>query len=268
MTAPHNDPSIRKIVADHLYLDRGPQEASSRCDANTKFAEIDLCDEMLRHLQLKPGQKIADVGCGTGQHLLRFAAAVGPTGEARGFDFSEKAVAETRKRGGRADVADGANLPVPDQTFDAVASSFSIYYTADATKTLREWFRVVRPGGRVVISGPAADTNAELYDFHRAVVGVGPADTDLMALGYVEALPPKMKEVGFTDPRAETFTNPIRFPGANEFIDYWSKTSLFARTVSDTQRAAVIARGKQRLAGQTGPLVITKRVAVAIATRP
>ena len=257
----------RKEVADHLYLERGPTEASTRCDDNARFGAVDLCDEMLRHLQLASGQSMVDAGCGTGQHLLRFAEAVGANGSARGFDFSEKAIEKARAAGIRADVADSANLPLDDQSIDALSSSFSIYYMPDAKTTLAEWHRVIRPGGRVVISGPAEDTNAELYAFHREITGDGPADTDLMALGYVAALPAPMAEVGFTDTSVEAFTNPISFPNADAFLTYWSNTSLFARSVEDNDREAVLAKGRAHLEGKPAPFVNTKTVSIAIGVR-
>ena len=259
--------STRKVVADHLYLDRGPKEASSRCDANTQFAAVDLCDEMLKHLQLQPGQKMVDVGCGSGQHLVRFTEAVGSEGSAHGYDFSPKAVENTRKRGMPADVADGANLPLENESVDALSSSFSMYYLPDVNATLTEWHRVVRPGGRVVISGPADDTNKELYEFHQAIVGVGPADTDLMALGFVQALPEPAAKAGFQECKVETFTNPIQFPTDEAFLDYWMNTSIFARTVEDDKRDEIRAKGKAHLADKSAPFVITKRVAVAICIR-
>ena len=261
------NPGIRKVVADHLYLDRGPSEASARCDANSQFGKVDLCSEMIRHLQLQAGDVLIDVGCGTGQHLVRFTEIVGESGSARGFDFSEKAVAEARKRGVRADQADGAKLPVEDGACNKLSSSFAIYYLRDATETLIEWKRVLKTGGRLAVSGPASDTNAELYDFHRALTGKGPQDTDLMALGFVNDCKPILEKLGFRDVAVDTFTNPISFPTAEEFVTYWQNTSLFARSVDDADRDKVIAEGRKKAAAQSGPWVVTKRVEVATAVR-
>lgn len=253
----------RKTVADHLYLDRGPTEASARCDVNAQFGAVDLCDEMLRHLELKAGESVVDVGCGSGQHLSRFAEVVGSEGRAQGFDFSPGAVEKTRARGLQAEVADGANLPVEDETFDKLSSSFAIYYLPDASITVREWCRVLRRGGRAAISGPAEGTNAELYDFHKLITGEGPADTDIMALGYVAALDGPMADAGFKDVEVITFDNPIAFPTAEHFITYWSNTSLFARSVEDGDRETVLESGRNKLAGKSGPHVITKRISIA-----
>lgn len=261
-------PVRRDEAAQQLYLRRGAGEASHRCDANTKFAARDLGDEMLLRLALQPGMRVADVGCGAGQHLLRFAEAVAPGGEAMGYDFSPDAVAQARARGGVAEVADGAALPIPDASFDALASSFAVYYLPDLGRTVAEWRRVLRPGGTIAISGPAEGTNRELYDFHRTVTGHPPTDVDLMAIGYVEgAVRNALTEAGFEDVRVETFDNPIRFPDAEAFLAYWTATSLFIRSVPDGEREDARQRAEALLAEQPEPPIVTKRVAIAVARR-
>ncbi|HEV3051548.1 MAG TPA: methyltransferase domain-containing protein [Longimicrobium sp.] len=264
------DTSVRRDqAAEHLYLQRGAGEASHRCDANTRFAARDLGEEMLARLDLRPGMRVADVGCGAGQHLLRFAEAVAPGGEAVGYDFSPDAVAQAQARGARAEVADGAALPVPDASFDALASSFAVYYLPDLAAALAEWHRVLRPGGVAAVSGPAQGTNQELYDFHRAVTGHPPSDVDRMAIGYVETeVRDGLTAAGFQDVRVETFDNPIRFPDAEAFLAYWTATSLFIRSVPDGEREDARRRGEAALAQRTEPPVVTKRVAIAVGRRP
>lgn len=262
-------PVRRDEAAEQLYLRRGAGEASHRCDANTRFAARDLGEEMLLRLALRRGMRVADVGCGTGQHLLRYAEAVAADGEAVGYDFSPDAVAQARARGAVAEVADGAALPVPDASFDALASSFAVYYLPDLGRTVAEWRRVLRPGGTLAVSGPAEGTNRELYDFHRTVTGHPPTDVDLMAIGYVEGpLREALADAGFDDVRVEAFDNPIRFPDAEAFLAYWMATSLFIRSVPDGERADARRRAEALLAAESAPPVVTKRVAIAVARRP
>jgi len=261
-----SDTPQRRVVADDLYRDRGPQEASSRCDANTKYGSLDLGAELLRLLQLQPGETVIDNACGSGQHVVRFAEVVGSDGTARGFDFSEQAVGNARARGVRADVADGAKLPLDDASVDAMTCNFACYYFPDLDAAIAEWRRVMRPGGRVVVTGPGEGTNEELYEFHRKLTGNGPADVDLLSIGYVaKRVPPAFTANGFGDVELHELTNPIAFPTADEFIDYWTNTSLFARGVPEDRRQETIDRGRAELAGQTGPFIVTKKVAVAIA---
>jgi hypothetical protein len=128
---------------------------------------------------------------------------------------------------------------------------------------------VLKPGGTVAISGPANDTNRELYEFHEQITGAKPSDVDLMALGYVEEnVRNGLGEAGFEDVRVEIFTNPITFPDAEAFITYWKNTSLFIRTVPEGEREAAVQRGTAALANRAEPMVNTKRVAIAVARKP
>lgn len=258
----------RDKAAEELYVQRGAGEASHRCDANTQFGAKDLADEILSHLKLAPGKSVVDVGCGTGQHLLKFREFVQPDGEAFGFDFNPDAVQNARNRGVKADVADGMTLPIPDESVDALSCTFAVYYLADLSKALTEWYRVMRPGGRVVVSGPAIGTNAELYEFHEKITGNPPSDVDQMALGYVENnVREGLPVAGFGEVKVEIFDNPITFPTHEAFIDYWKSTSLFIRSVPEEQREEAIQRGAAALAERGDLFVNTKKVAIAHATK-
>ena len=256
------DPSSpdRADVAAALYIQGGAHDASHRCDANDRHGTHDLFAELARALRLQSHHTVVDVCAGAGQHVVRFAPLVA---RAVGYDFSEAAVAAARQRGAEAYVADGASLPLPGGSVDALNCAFGIYYLHDLAAAIGEWARVLRPGGRVVISGPARGTNAELYAFHERATGAGPSDADTMALGYVDDVVRQALLAGpFTEVEVQTFVNPIEFPDAAAFLDYWRTTSLFLRS----ERANADA-GAQLLAGHAGPLRVTKRVSILSATR-
>lgn len=100
--------------------------------------------------------RVLDVGCGTGfatEGLLREA------GDVHGLDQSihqlERAFEKFGKRGPvRFYLGDAERLPFRDDAFDAVWSSGSIEYWPDPVATLREFRRVVEPGGPVLVVGP------------------------------------------------------------------------------------------------------------------
>ena len=113
-------------------------------------------DDALEWLDLDEGDRVLDVGCGTGfatEGLLRY------TDDVWGLDQSahqlEKAFAKFGKRG---DVkfhrGDAERLPFADDSFDAYWSSGSIEYWPDPVAALREARRVTKPGQPVLVVGP------------------------------------------------------------------------------------------------------------------
>lgn len=221
----------RGAIAGDLYIKRGAADASSRCDLNTRYGKLDLQLELLKALRLKPGDFVLDVGCGSGQHLSEFAAAVGSEGNAIGVDFSPDAIAQVCERGQIGIVAQAGRLPLRSSCMDALTCNYAVYYFDDLAGVLQEWRRVLRNGGRVVLSGPGRGSNRELYDFHREATGSEPSDADKMALGYLaDTAAALMRSTGFTHVELKELENPIHFPDANTFLDYWTSTSLFART--------------------------------------
>jgi ubiquinone/menaquinone biosynthesis C-methylase UbiE len=107
---------------------------------------------------VRGGERILDVGCGTG-HLTRMVArAAGPDGSALGVDPSSEALARARRATRVANCAFGEGraekLDFPDGSFDAVVSSLMIHHLPDdqRTQAIGEMSRVLRPGGRVLVA--------------------------------------------------------------------------------------------------------------------
>ena len=98
----------------------------------------------------KSGHTILDLAAGTGSSSIAFA---GPGVKVIATDFSEGMLAEGRKRHPELDFrfADATNLPFEEKSVDAVTISFGLRNVVDVPKALGEMFRVLKPGGRVVI---------------------------------------------------------------------------------------------------------------------
>lgn len=257
----------RHTIADQLYRDGGSEDASHRCEVNARYGSFDLLAEILQETGLHAGQHVSDIACGSGQHLQAYGQRVGESGLAVGFDFSPHAVDACRLKGLNVCVADAGNIPLPSASMDILTCNYAIYYMPDLVRVLKEWARVLKPGGILLVSGPAADSNNELYLFHQAITGCAPSDVDRMALGYVEThLPPWLVGSGFEAAQLRTWSNVVTFPDRNAFLSYWMSTSLFLSTVPHENREAAYATACQMLSPGSG-MVVTKRVTVLTTRR-
>jgi arsenite methyltransferase len=105
------------------------------------------------------GESVLDVGCGGGLDSMVAATMVGPKGRVFGIDVSpemleraKKNLSETFLGNVSIQEASASHLPFPDCSFDVVISNGVINLVPDKTKAMAEVFRVLKPGGRLMIA--------------------------------------------------------------------------------------------------------------------
>ncbi|MDH3599932.1 MAG: class I SAM-dependent methyltransferase [Candidatus Tectomicrobia bacterium] len=113
---------------------------------------------------ITPGAHVLDVATGRGAVLFAAEAQVGPDGHAVGIDLAENMVRETTaeiQRTGRQNVEmhqmSAEQLDFPDASFDSVLCGFALWFFPQPHHTLQEFFRVLKPGGRVGLTTWAED---------------------------------------------------------------------------------------------------------------
>lgn len=123
----------------------------------------------LNLLALREGERVLEVGCGTGHALHELALSVGETGRAVGLDLSAGMCAVARSRierhgeSGRVRLArgDARSLPLPDRSLEAVfiSNTLELFDGAGMARVLGECRRVLAPGGRLCVVAMAKEAN-------------------------------------------------------------------------------------------------------------
>ena len=127
-------------------------------------------------LELKPGNSVLEVGCGTGRNLAPLVEAVGTEGHVYGVDLSEGMLAEAEERCAQAGWhnvtlirADAADYTLPEPV-DGVIFSLSYAVIPDHLEALRRAWRQLRPGGYLVIMDARLPSGAAGKILHPFVV--------------------------------------------------------------------------------------------------
>lgn len=121
----------------------------------------------LKYMTLKslPAGKLLDVGCGGGRFMNRMRRR---GWEVEGIDFDEKATGKiVRRYGMKTYTGDLITCALPESSYDAITMSHTIEHLFDPIKTLKECLRILKPGGKLVITTPNIEgAAADLFGAH------------------------------------------------------------------------------------------------------
>jgi SAM-dependent methyltransferase len=147
-------------------------------------------DLLLRHSGVNPGERVLEIGCGTGAFTVPLAQAVGERGAVVGADISAAMLAGARKRLAETGMRNISLIEADAQThkfepghFDLITSRFGVMFFADPGAAFANLFGAARPGGRLCFAcWGALDENEHWLIPYRVV---------LRHLGPPEAKPPR-----------------------------------------------------------------------------
>ncbi|MDO8504643.1 MAG: class I SAM-dependent methyltransferase [Candidatus Liptonbacteria bacterium] len=121
------------------------------------FPDLDIKWEKLRKYLPKEACSVLDFGCGAGLVLKKIAGEMPKDTEFSGADVSSAGIAEAKKNFPEAKlftITDGGALPIPDSSIDFIFTSEVIEHVYDTENAVREMARVLKPGGKMLLTTP------------------------------------------------------------------------------------------------------------------
>ena len=239
-----------------------------RIEIHDKYSKYQINDWIKEKIRFNLGEKILDIGCGNGKQAIMYTRSVGPSGEVYGIDIVQDLLDEAKTRSIKERlninfINHDVNNPLPfeDEKFDVISCCFSIYYYTNIEKTLAEMKRVLKKGGRIFIAGPTVENAHQMLSVYSKVMGK--RIPQIREERMRDEIVPLIKKI-FKNVTIEIFENPIEFPDADTFLNYFSSTLLLKENTEnpeDMKKKLDNIKGEiENIIASKGSFTVTKYV--------
>ena len=192
---------------------------------------LDLAQDLIDRVGLRPGEHVMDVACGTGIVSRYAARRVGTLGHVTGVELNPAMTEVARQAATYYDQiefleGDALELPGPDARFDVVLCQQAIMFIPDRERAVQEMFRVLKPGGRVGLNvfRTTEFVPAFAYLIQALEEHAGTAAADFMRAPFVMESVAQMRSLfalaGFTDIEVVIRVGSLRYPSIAHLVRY------------------------------------------------
>jgi SAM-dependent methyltransferase len=210
-----------------------------RIAENAAAQEIDLATWIFECVQIRPGDRVLELCCGTGGQTLSMLDRVGESGRVVAVDISRTSLDTLASKAGARigrltcvetsleDFSSSLTQAGIQGGFDLVFCAYGLYYSSDVLRTLREARSKLNPNGRIVVAGPFGPNNKQLFDLVRAsgVTIAAPVIFSSESFMLQTVLP--WAAENFESTAVHTMVNPVRWATAERVLNYWQNTTFY-----------------------------------------
>ncbi len=240
-----------------------------------------VAEGLVRTADLRPGERVLDVACGTGVVARLALERVGVDGSVTGLDPNPGMLAVAREAtpsGGEIEwtEAPAESMPFPDGAFDVVLCGMGLQFFSDREAGLREMRRVLAPGGRLVANVPGPTPPVLGFMAEELERHVGPESASFVHAVFSLHDPDEVRRLaqaaGFDDVDVRSAPRTLHLPPPEDFLWQYVESTPIAAAVAklDEDRRTALERGFAERCrpfvqegAMTGPVDMTTLVARA-----
>jgi len=153
-------------------------DLATRIDIHSKYGSRDIDKWMIDLIQLQPGMKILDVGCGAGKQCFSYFDFLNGKAEITGGDVNHELLEQAKKQNSERktgirflELDFNKKFDFPTNSFAFCSCCFAIYYALDVPFTIGEMHRILKPGGRLFTTGPMPENKQLFYEIIKFHLG-------------------------------------------------------------------------------------------------
>lgn len=205
-----------------------------------------LALDLISRASLQPGERVLDVGCGTGIVARYASERVGNT--VAGLDINPGMLGVARQTASDNNKfewyeASAEEIPLPDKSFDVVLCQLSLQFVPDKLRALHEMYRVMVPGGRLYLNVPGqiAPVFTILADAMERHIGTEAAGfvKHVFSLNETGVLERLMVDAGFRDVEVVVHDKDLKLPAPGEFLWQYIYSTPLAEVVEQVDEEAL-----------------------------
>jgi SAM-dependent methyltransferase len=238
--------------------------------------------DLIRAADLRPGERVLDVACGTGLIARLAAEQVGPNGAVTGIDLAADMIDVAKSvpplAGAAIDwhIGDAASLPLPEKCVDVVLCQMGLMFMEDRATAIGEMRRVLAPSGRIAVNTPGKIQ--PLFEaLERAIVehispDLGGFVTAVFSLHDPDVVGALLREGGFLEISTRIATATFRLPAPAEFLWQYINLTPMAAVVEHATESAKDAMEQQFIDSTRGQVkngvtIVEQPMVIATARR-
>jgi SAM-dependent methyltransferase len=211
-------------------------------------------EPLLDAVEAGQGDRILDVGCGTGVFARAALDRVGSAGHVAGLDPNEAMLGVARRLGPGVEWTSGVaeRLPYPDASFDRVVSQFALMFFTDRPAAVAEMARVLAPGGTVAVATWASLDSTPGYAAMVELLGelFGDEAADALRAPFLLSDEEELLDLAsaaFADPAVALHDGAARFASVDAWIHTEIRGWTLADVIDDEQYEQLLREARRRL---------------------